>query len=83
MSKLNIEYHSICKRFGGFSKYESSSMFCTVFDVQSCNAIICYLYSIKFMCCVSKSITVLDVVCLVVVCSTVQEYGVLGCAHCM
>lgn len=54
MSKLNIAYHSICKRFVGFSKYESSSMICTVFDIQSCQAIIRNLVY-KFMCRVSKS----------------------------
>ena len=40
IKKLHVSYHTILKLFLGFSKYESTSFVCTVFNVQCCQSII-------------------------------------------
>lgn len=40
INKLYIAYHSIFKQFVNFSKFESTSLLCTVFDVQCCQSVI-------------------------------------------
>ena len=37
---LNVAYHNVLKLQLGFSKYESTSLLCTVFDVPCCKAVI-------------------------------------------
>ena len=39
-NKLNTSYHNMFKRFLGFSKFESTSLLCTIFDFQCCKATI-------------------------------------------
>ena len=38
--RLHIAHHNILKLFIGTSKYESTSLLCTLFDVQSCHSVI-------------------------------------------
>lgn len=46
INKLYIAYHNILKFLLGFSKYTSTSLLCTVFDVSSCAGMIRkYVYS--------------------------------------
>ena len=37
---LHVAYHNILKLFIGTSKYESTSLLCTLFDVQCCQSVI-------------------------------------------
>ena len=54
MNKLYISYHNIFKMFLGFSKFESTSLLCTVFDIQCCAAVIRnHIYS--FICRLDRS----------------------------
>ena len=46
---LYIAYHNIFKLQLGFAKYESTSLLCTVFDIQCCSAVIRNLVY-RFMC---------------------------------
>ena len=38
--KLQIAYHTVFKILLGFSKYDSNSLLCTVFQIRSCSAAI-------------------------------------------
>ena len=40
INRFYTSYHNILKMFLGLSKYESTSMVCTLFDVQCCQAVI-------------------------------------------
>ena len=40
LNRLHIAYHNILKLFIGTSNYESTSLLCTVFDVQCCQSVI-------------------------------------------
>ena len=82
MSKFKTAYHSICKRFVGYSKFESSSLICTVFDIQSCQAVIRNLVY-KFMCRLSKSSN--SILCCLLSSSLfiALDNVVHGCPFCM
>lgn len=54
INRLYISYHNIFKMFLGFSKFESTSLLCTVFNMQSCAAVIRNLIY-KFMIRLEKS----------------------------
>lgn len=56
--KLYTAYHNILKLLIGFSKYESNSLLCTLFDVKSCAAVIRH-HVYKFMVRLSHSPNVL------------------------
>lgn len=49
MNHLTIAYHNVCKMFLGYSKFESNSIVCSVFNVLSCSAVIRKL-TYKFIC---------------------------------
>ena len=49
MRKLNTAYHNVCKLLLSISKYESTSLVCSVYDIQCCKAIIRRL-TYKFIC---------------------------------
>ena len=40
LKRLHIAYHNILKLFIGMSTFESTSLLCTVFDVQCCQSVI-------------------------------------------
>lgn len=54
INKLYIAYHNICKQFLQLSKFESTSLVCTVFNVQCCKAVIRNL-TFRFMCRIENS----------------------------
>lgn len=54
IKKLYICYHNLFKMFLGLSKYESTSLLCTVLDVQCCQSVIRNLVH-KFICRLNSS----------------------------
>ena len=55
LSRLHIAYHNILKLFIGSSKYESTSLLCTLFDVQCCQSVIRNMVY-RFMCRLDSSV---------------------------
>ena len=55
LNRLHIEYHNILKLFIGTSKYESTSVLCTLFDVQCCQSVIRNMVY-RFMCRLDSSV---------------------------
>ena len=55
LNRLHIAYHNIFKLFIGMSKYESTSLLCTLFDVQCCQSVIRNMVY-RFMCRLDSSV---------------------------
>ena len=55
LNRLHIAYHNIFKLFIGMSKYESTSLLCTLFDVQCCQSFIRNMVY-RFMCRLESSV---------------------------
>ena len=55
LNRLHIAYHNIFNLFIGMSKYESTSLLCTLFDVQCCQSVIRNMVY-RFMCRLDSSV---------------------------
>ena len=55
LNRLHIAYHNIFKLFIGMSKFESTSLLCTLFDVQCCQSVIRNMVY-KFLCRLGSSV---------------------------
>lgn len=55
LNRLHIAYHTVFKLFLCMSKYESTSLLCTLFDVQCCQSVIRNMVY-RFMCRLDSSV---------------------------